>query len=246
MELRSSYQRIDLDGDNDNDNDPEPDPVISPLQQTQAPIPVVISSSSASASSASGGGGLGGGSFEDTASCPSSSSLSIPAEKGGGEQNSSILTIKVLKGEQSKVITVPKQASVAQLKSLIEPAYSVPVPQQRLVYKGKPLRPDTDSLASFHLIEGSVLHLFPLPAQATPSATSDTTDTTSLYNIAYPRATSTHIPGIPPHLMRPVHFVAEVAQSIREVKMWCYILMITSAMDIFTNMSFLGSQGGSG
>jgi hypothetical protein len=51
------------------------------------------------------------------------------------------------------------------------------------------------------------------------------------------------IPGIPPHLMRPLHFVPEVVQCIREVKMWCYILLITSAMDIFTNLSFLGSQG---
>ena len=210
MEMRSSYQRVNPDGDGDNDN--YPDAVISPLQQTPS-IPVVISSSNTGVNS------------------------SVPDVKGTNADN---LTLKVLKGEQSKTITVPKQASVAQLKSLIEPAHDVPVAQQRLVFKGKPLRPNEDSLSSFHITNGSTLHLFPLPATAT-TASGDANLSASMLQLTNPRAT--HITGIPPHLMRPIHFVPEVVQSIREVKMWCYILIITSAMDIFTNLSFLGSQG---
>jgi hypothetical protein len=109
------------------------------------------------------------------------------------------------------------------------------------------------------MTDAAVLHLFPLPATATATTAllnSNTntisgapnplldTNPTSAYNLSYSRAQlNRHIPGIPQHMMRPLHFVPEVLQSIREVKMWCYILIITSTMDIFTNLSFLGSQG---
>lgn len=41
----------------------------------------------------------------------------------------------------------------------------------------------------------------------------------------------------------PIHFDPEVGQTIREVKMWSYILVIISAMTIFSNVSYLGSTG---
>mmetsp|Transcript_4386 Transcript_4386/g.8143 ORF Transcript_4386/g.8143 Transcript_4386/m.8143 type:complete len:234 (+) Transcript_4386:152-853(+) len=226
----SSYQRLDRISrhDNDDDDDIEGGVVMSPLQSPQ--IPVVISSA--------------------ITSCVTDSSNTGSDDYTDG-MNSKNLRIKVLKGEQSNDITVPIQASVSQLKSLVESVYQVPVAQQRLVYKGKPLRPNEDSLASFNVTNNAVIHLFPLPASATattPSVTSTTTSSSdnpaSLFNLSYPNTRDDmRIPGLPPHLMRPIHFVPEVVQSIREVKMWCYILIITSAMDIFTNMSFLGSQG---
>jgi hypothetical protein len=230
----SSYQRISGSNDNDNDNeddDIEDGVVRSPLQpqvresQTQS-LPEAVSMSSA------------------LASCVSDSSSPEDYSKG---MTSSNLKIKILKGEQSKEITVPPLATVAQLKSIVETAYSVPVAQQRLVFKGKPLRPNEDSLASFHIISNSVIHLFPLPAAANSAASSTTATTNNISSVFNLSLANTHddmrIPGIPPHLMRPLHFVPEVVQCIREVKMWCYILLITSAMDIFTNLSFLGSQG---
>ena len=213
MELRS-YQRINV-GDDNEDNDSD-EVVLSPLQQPSAPVGV--SSSTVRESIGEG------------------------TRKGSGD-NREVIRIKVLKGEESKDITVPKLASVGQLKTLIESAYSVPVVQQRLVYKGKPLRPDDGSLSSFQVADGSTLHLFPLPANAVqnPSSTDLENNTSPFYNWSIPR--DNHIPGLPAHMMRPVHFVPEVVQSIREVKMWCYILIITSSMDLFTNLSFLGSQG---
>lgn len=225
----SSYQRLDRISrhDNDEDDDIEGGVVMSPIQTPQ--IPVVISSA--------------------ITNCVADSSSSDDYTQGMILKN---MKIKVLKGEQSNDITIPIQASVSQLKSLVESVYHVPVAQQRLVFKGKPLRPDEDSLASFNVTNNAVLHLFPLPATSatTPSASSATASAdnpVSLFNLSYPNTRDDmRIPGLPPHLMRPIHFVPEVVQSIREVKMWCYILIITSVMDIFTNMSYLGSQGHAG
>lgn len=145
-------------------------------------------------------------------------------------------TLRVLKEEQSKEVTLSPESTVNQLKTKIESAYGVPISHQRLVFKGKPLKPNEATLASFRVADGAAIHLFPVPPRNSAQNNSDA-------NFSFTTNSTNHIPGIPPHLMRPLHFVPEVIQSIREVKMWCYILIITSTMDIFTNLSFLGSQG---
>jgi hypothetical protein len=157
----------------------------------------------------------------------------------------SCIFIKILlqdnKSIQIKTLTI--NSTVQELKETILAQLKIPLNQQRLIYCGKPLIPDNKVLSDFKIMNESVIHLFPKqvpPSSATPapnlSNPNNSHETLSpFHQIMIPQLNAVH------HL--PIHFDAEVGQSIREVKMWSYILVIISAMTLFSNLSFLGSTG---
>ena len=154
------------------------------------------------------------------------------------------ISIKVLQQETSAIVTgLTTSSTVADLKQAVQKVHKIPVAQQRLIFSGKPLTPDEKPLGSFNIADASVVHLFPRPVPSTGtdgSLASIETPNPIVNNRSYenmdldPFGTSAHL---------PIHFDDQVGQSVREVKMWCYILVVVSAMTLFSNFSFMGATG---
>lgn len=160
-----------------------------------------------------------------------------PSPQSSQQESNSCIVIKILlpdKTIQIKTLTI--NSTIQQLKEIIHTQLKIPLNQQRLIYCGKPLTPDNKVLNDFKIMNDSVIHLFPKQslAAAAPSAPSNET-MSPFHQITIPQLNAAR------HL--PIHFDTEVGQSIREVKMWSYILVIISAMTLFSNLSFLGSTG---
>mmetsp|Transcript_9621 Transcript_9621/g.15895 ORF Transcript_9621/g.15895 Transcript_9621/m.15895 type:complete len:422 (+) Transcript_9621:50-1315(+) len=95
-------------------------------------------------------------------------------EDGAIGQN---LLLKVLFKEKAHEIHGMKpQSTIAEFKAAIETVLAVPPHLQRLIFSGKPMKPDTKTLSDFKITGGSAtIHLFPLPVPPTSSVTAAAT-----------------------------------------------------------------------
>jgi hypothetical protein len=161
---------------------------------------------------------------------------SLPEQSSGRQ-----FTLKILHRETTSQISgLTELSTVAQLKHEIEMVTQTPAAQQRLIFSGRPLRPDDKTLKSFNITNGSSIHLFPLPvAQATPvgqtAIAANAAPLAPLANMLQPAAFDIA------HL--PIHFDPLISQHIREVKLWSLILVFLSGMTLFNNISYSISTG---
>jgi len=65
--------------------------------------------------------------------------------------------VKILNGAEHK-IEVEQDEKVSRLKELVETYFKVPVSQQRLVFKGKPM-PDTSTLKDYDIKDNTKIYL---------------------------------------------------------------------------------------
>ncbi len=148
-------------------------------------------------------------------------------------------TIKVLYKEQSHLIKgLNENSNVLQLKQLLEPIFQMSPERQRLIFAGKLLKPDNKTLESFKLLHNSSVHLFPIPLPAPPAAVATRVDGTENPLVAQVAQAAN-----PDMAHAPVHFDPLVAQTGREVKLWCLVLLFLSGMTLFNNLSYMSSTG---
>mmetsp|Transcript_57490 Transcript_57490/g.138858 ORF Transcript_57490/g.138858 Transcript_57490/m.138858 type:complete len:98 (-) Transcript_57490:2355-2648(-) len=69
------------------------------------------------------------------------------------------VNIKTLTGKTIRIEGVDARWSVVDLKLAVEKEEEIPVDQQRLIHSGKALDKEGDTLASYGVKHGSVLHL---------------------------------------------------------------------------------------
>lgn len=171
------------------------------------------------------------------------------------EIENDLIKIKILQQDKIFIINnLTSQTTILQLKERILKEYKINILQQRLIYCGKPLQPNEKILNDFNIKNDCIIHLFIRPlnnttsnsnnnstASAAPSSNNNnnTSDIVNpLHNIT---TTFNNNSDVIHHL--PIHFDPQIGQSLREVRMWSYILVIISAMTIFSNLSYLGSTG---
>lgn len=164
---------------------------------------------------------------------------------GGGEGG---MTLSVLLKEDKFTVRLSDIASttVENLKVEVEKATKVPVNLQRIIYSGRPLKPDSALLSTFKIQNESTLHLFPsvLPT-AVPSTASSSSGVTAVnvegapYIVQYPGMMSSQ----PAFTHLPIHFDPYINQTSREVKLWSLILIFLSGVTLFDNFSFIVSTG---
>jgi len=156
-------------------------------------------------------------------------------------------TIKVLFKERSyDILGVTTESTVQQLKEKIEKATNVSPNVQRLIFAGKNLKPDTQSLLSFKITSNASVHLFPLPM---PQASRVVVDTNNPHNVTGSNVVSTNnevvnAVSVAPHhdaLYAHIHFEPDVNHSAKEVKLWCIILLFVSAFTLFQYVGALGA-----
>jgi hypothetical protein len=158
--------------------------------------------------------------------------------------NNNSFLLKILLPEKAIVIdSLTLEATVNDLKEAIKTQLNIPPQHQRLIFCGKPLTPDNKLLSELKITNNSIIHLFPKlnPSQSSNPSTGSTGSQT--VNPFHPLPLPEFNLIDPPRLHLPIHFDPEVGQSVREVKMWSYILVMISAMTLFSNLSYLGSTG---
>jgi hypothetical protein len=158
------------------------------------------------------------------------------------ESSSTGFLLKILLPEKTITISsLTTGSTVMDLKEAIKAQINLPPPQQRLIFCGKPLSPDNKLLSELKITNNSIVHLFPKSNPSSSSAQQQQQQQT--LNPLHPLPLPEFNLIDPPRLHLPIHFDPEVGQSVREVKMWSYILVMISAMTLFSNLSYLGSTG---
>jgi hypothetical protein len=152
------------------------------------------------------------------------------------------ITVKVLRQEKSALVSgLSQNSTIADLKREVQKAHGIPTSQQRLIFNGKALAPDDKLLSHFNIKDQSVVHLFPRPNTPAAVAAAAAAEEQLTFSARHLGQYDRPDPFITSHL--PIHFDDSVGQSIREVKMWCYILVVVSAMTLFNNFSYMGATG---
>jgi hypothetical protein len=164
-------------------------------------------------------------------------------------------SIKVLCKEKSYQITgVNGDTKISEIKRRAEALTDVPAHRQRLIMTGKLLKPDDKTLTFFKIGPDASVHLFPIPeATAMPVQTSavtavDPRGAGGLYlhplNSGPQQQMGQAIPALPMHpdTVRQV-YDASLEQTVREVRLWCFILLSLSAIELFNNFSIFSVTG---
>ena len=160
-------------------------------------------------------------------------------------------SLKILIKEQSHQVTggLSVQSTVLDLKTEIEKVIpDVPLAQQRLIFSGRPLKPDTATLSSFKIDSQATIHLFPLPLRSTVTSTTTNSDTTSTRNnnsnSGSNFSTSLALQSIlEPPAQHPIYFDPEISIHAREIRLWSVILIFLSGMTLFNNITYNMSTG---
>ena len=162
--------------------------------------------------------------------------------------------LKVLYKEKSTTVSsgLSAQSTVLDLKLAIDSQLEVPIAQQRLIFAGRPLKPDDRALSSFKVDAGASIHLFPLPPRSlvasngvsSSSSSSSPAATTAGITAGHEFATlmSLHS-ALEPATQYPIYFDPEVSTHGREVRLWSVILVFLSGMTLFNNLSYNLSTG---
>lgn len=172
------------------------------------------------------------------------------------EENGSFHIKILVKEQHHDVKGITASMTVAQLKLAVEVVTQIPPSQQRLIFAGKPLRPDDKLLSTFNISRSSTIHLFPIPvAVPAPANQSQTGVFASILNPLQPntqpgavQATNVHPTGgrgmgMDPVSHLPIHFDPVISQHAREIRLWSYILVFLSSITLVNNISFMLSSG---
>jgi hypothetical protein len=160
-------------------------------------------------------------------------------------------SIKVLCKEKSyDVGGMTTESKVGDLKRVVAELTEIPVHRQRLVLTGKPLKPDDKTLSFFKIGPNSSIHLFPIPeatAAAVPlPSTATNVSAVNQSSPFYPSAASAN--GNPPLPLdganiRAAYYDITFEQVTREVRLWCFVLLSLSFMELFNNFSYFTTTG---
>jgi Ubiquitin family len=178
--------------------------------------------------------------------------VNAETESQVGEATVSSFTLKVLFKEKSiPVEGLSTDSTIAQLKSAVENVTEVSASDQRLIFAGRPLKPDDKTLSSFKIVDGSSIHLFPIPRNIPTVSARVVDESGTNADGSSDGANARHpIPFAQLYALdaeirahRPVHFDPEVSTHVREVRLWSVILSFVCTMTLFNNISFNLSTG---
>jgi hypothetical protein len=178
--------------------------------------------------------------------------VELSSRSGIPRDENNNFSIKVLCKEKSYDIDgMMNETKVGDLKRVVAELTDIPVNRQRLVLTGKPLKPDDKTLSFFKIGPNTSVHLFPIPeatATAVPvsSATANNVSAINQSSPFYPSAGNAN--GIPPMpldgtTLRAAYYDITFEQATREVRLWCFVLLSLSFMELFNNFSYFTTTG---
>lgn len=167
-----------------------------------------------------------------------------------GDESLEEFSVKVLFKEKTYVAgPFIANSTVSDLKNQLITLCEVPTQQQRLIFSGRSLVPDSNTLLSFNVKNNSFIHLFPLPVP-TATATPAVSTTTGNIHVINPMTLQFNLNPTPaeafPHRLGNLQNDPVVGETSEPVKMWQFILFFSSMMTLFTffmNLVTLGVAG---
>jgi hypothetical protein len=161
--------------------------------------------------------------------------------------------VRVLLGQKTLVVkNVKSSMTVLEFKELIaaehEDDAALPPERQRVICKGRELKPDWESLSKFSVAKDSILHCFPRPP---PSVVAELVQrdrvAAATATAALPTATAESAGSFNPmgltHRTRTIWADHAIQDSARDVRMWCFILLFLSGTSCFDIFAYLLSNG---
>lgn len=174
-------------------------------------------------------------------------------EQLSGEEPEAEFSVKLLYKETRHIAApLTSRSTVLQLKNIAERLTSVPVIQQRLIFAGKALTPDSSTLSSFKIENNASVHLFPTPiatlASTIPQVNSNSgpiqaLNVTQMLSIPIPFQQQGSLILNDNLIHNPL-----VHETSEPVKMWSFILVFSSGLTLFNyimNLVKLGVVGSS-
>lgn len=166
------------------------------------------------------------------------------------------LSIRLICKEKSHELKISDfNMKVSELKPLVSEIFGCPIDSLRLIFNGK-LLVDSKTLLSFGIQDHSCIHVFPKPnvlpdqyGTTLPVATNPSTSSQNINNVtnALPLTSSFVIAeNAGAHNHQPIQFDPTVSRTGREVKIWSYILLITSSYRLFGLLADMAARGGLG
>jgi len=156
--------------------------------------------------------------------------------------NDDSITIKLLNKEKTvDICNLLKNNTIKELKDKIYSVTEVEPQLQRLIYGGKPLKPDNKKLSDFKIENGSNIHLFPIPsaiANAISSGTNNTVPVIGTSVLPFNISSTIDNSNISNLIYDPY-----VQQTCRQIKLWSIVLLVLSYMELFNNTSYILSTG---
>jgi len=179
-------------------------------------------------------------------------------------------TIRVLFKEKTHEIHhLTPNSTITQLKNASTAVTDVPFLRQRLIFAGRPLRPDDATLSSLGLCHNAAVHLFPIPEtlpvtsssvpMETATTVSSSASTTGLvHGIASYGPLPNGIGAIPMRSVRRnngdgsiydtdshriVHPDPTVVQTATKARIWSVVLLSLSAFALVSDLSYVLSLG---
>lgn len=160
-----------------------------------------------------------------------------------------------IKGKSYSVTLVPKSSTVRELKVRLEEVSSVPVELQRLIYSGRELKSDNQTLGAIAIQDGNVIHLFPRSPKPPMSSVSDATPEAS-HGAEAPAGVASggraaHLPArtepgagasaVQLWQFNELEFAAdfELQDARRRVKLLACLLLVISCINFANHMIFL-------
>mgnify|MGYP000574937850 CR=1 FL=1 len=178
--------------------------------------------------------------------------VALDDSRHGGEGSSFEVDV-LIQQNRLKVSGISGSMAVVDLKELIaaeEGGY--PIDRQRLICKGRELKPDAAKLDSFGIRQGAILHCFPRPP---PSVVAELVRSgpSAVAAAALPTATAesarddphgqTNLRRLRQQSMWADH---QMQDSARDVRMWCLILLFLSATSTFDICAYFLTNGSFG
>lgn len=162
----------------------------------------------------------------------------IDIESVSNPLSAGIFKLKILnKEEVIEISNLSSNSTVLDLKNEIAKASNVSCDNQRLIFQGKLLKTDTDSLASLNIVNESSIHLFPKPAPTAVAVTASPSNNGPVTVAATP--VSSTLPDISGEDI----LALDASETSREVKLWSILLFFLSFMTVFNNFSTLSATG---
>eukprot|EP00607_Mallomonas_marina_P006371 CAMPEP_0182425396 /NCGR_PEP_ID=MMETSP1167-20130531/11832_1 /TAXON_ID=2988 /ORGANISM="Mallomonas Sp, Strain CCMP3275" /LENGTH=277 /DNA_ID=CAMNT_0024606095 /DNA_START=189 /DNA_END=1018 /DNA_ORIENTATION=+ len=184
---------------------------------------------------------------------------SSEAEEKESNNEDKAFTLKILCTEKSYQLGgLNPKSTIANLKAAAEEVVGVTVDRQRLILNGKLLQQDDKTLESYGVENGAIIHLFPRNAPskslpvASPAVSATATATPLVADNVNPMHEQNQLPlaSYPTTTPAPAasnrYEPRDVARSTHEVKLWSYLLLMTSAFRLFGIMSAFAATGAFG
>eukprot|EP01041_Mallomonas_annulata_P009744 gene9744-20266_t len=158
-----------------------------------------------------------------------------------GEQ----FSIRILCKEKSHAIdSLSVQSTVKDLKNNILGQLEIPLECQRLIFNGKILQPEDKSLESFGIQNNAAIHLFPKQVINKPVPIAEAVPSTDIINPIHNVHSESFTTTGATH--QPVQFDPFIVRTRNEVKLWCYLLLMTSSFRLFGALTTIAATGAPG